>query len=235
MSQIAAKNSATGSTTGRKPIGASVGIPPRRIRFNFDQNTVPAYFFDNSAFKSTMFLAMSATFPEGELFFVKLARQFRDKIKDPKLSAEISGFIGQEALHSQAHIAFDEAAEKHGFSSKKLEQIHGKSMKYIWKKSSPKARLAFTAGIEHLTAILTETFLRKPEILESMSPEVRDLFLWHSVEETEHKSVAFDVYHQIGGDYATRALMMVYGVGGFIGPLCTFKPSSYVKILAAST
>lgn len=207
----------------KQPVGASVGIPPRRVKFDFSKETVPHYFFANSAFKSTFILAMSSTFPEGELLFVKSVKQFRDRISDPKLKAEIAGFIGQEALHSQAHLAFDAAAEQHGFSLKKLERIHGDSMKFTWKLFSPKARLAFTAGVEHLTAVLTELLLRDESILESMSPEVRHLFLWHSLEETEHKAVAYDVYQTIGGSYRTRVLMMVYGVIGFLGTSAIFQ------------
>ncbi len=207
----------------KKPLGVSVGIPPRRVKFDFSKETVPHYFFANSAFKSTFILAMSSTFPEGELMFVKSVKLFRDRITDPKLKAEIAGFIGQEALHSQAHLAFDAAAEKHGFSLKKLEQMHGSSMKLTWKLFSPKARLAFTAGVEHLTAVLTELMLRDESILASMSPEVRQLFLWHSLEETEHKAVAYDVYQTIGGSYSTRVLMMLYGVIGFLGTAAVFQ------------
>lgn len=218
-----AKTSSAATSVKRQPLGASVGIPPRRVRFNFNTDTVPAYFFDNNAFKSTLILAMSSTFPEGELFFVKSVKQFRDQITDARLSAEVSGFIGQEALHSQAHVAFDAAAEQHGFSLKQLEQLHGESMKLTWKLFSPMARLGFTAGVEHLTAILTELLLRDQSVLDSMAPEVRDLFLWHSLEENEHKAVAFDVFSAMGGSYRTRALMMAYGVMGFIGTTVVFQ------------
>jgi uncharacterized protein len=211
------------TSSKRVPIGTSVGIPPRRVRFDFNQQTVPAYFFDNSAFKSTLILAMSATFPEGELFFVRSVKQFREQIQNTRLSAEISGFIGQEALHSQAHLAFDAAAEQHGFSLKALEHMHGESMKLTWKLFSPMARLGFTAGVEHLTAVLTELLLKDQSILERMAPEVRNLFLWHSIEENEHKSVAFDVFQAMGGSYRTRALMMAYGVMGFIGTTIIFQ------------
>ena len=35
-------------------------------------------------------------------------------------------------------------------------------------------------------------------------PAVRDLFLWHALEESEHKAVAFDVYRAVGGSERTR-------------------------------
>ena len=37
-----------------------------------------------------------------------------------------------------------------------------------------------------------------------MDESVRPMWLWHAIEETEHKAVAFDVYRAIGGGEARR-------------------------------
>jgi predicted metal-dependent hydrolase len=37
---------------------------------------------------------------------------------------------------------------------------------------------------------------------------VRNLFLWHALEECEHKAVAFDVYKAVGGTERTRVMTM---------------------------
>ena len=62
--------------------------------------------------------ALSALFPEGEQFFVNSTRAVRN---DPKLlilsitKKEISAFIGQEAMHSKEHLAFNAAAQTYGY------------------------------------------------------------------------------------------------------------------------
>mmetsp|Transcript_26787 Transcript_26787/g.50115 ORF Transcript_26787/g.50115 Transcript_26787/m.50115 type:complete len:224 (+) Transcript_26787:274-945(+) len=67
--------------------------------------------------------------------------------------------------------------------------------------------LGITCSLEHLTASLAEILLTTKEgryVLESMSPSHRTLWVWHAIEETEHKAVAFDVYVAAGGWYISR-------------------------------
>ncbi|MFY7950309.1 MAG: metal-dependent hydrolase, partial [Gemmatimonas sp.] len=47
-----------------------------------------------------------------------------------------------------------------------------------------RAWLAVTAATEHLTAILAEHLLTHPQQLEGAEPRLRDLWLWHSSEES---------------------------------------------------
>ena len=45
-------------------------------------------------------------------------------------------------------------------------------------------------------------------ILKNVEGPIGDLWRWHALEELEHKSVAFDVYSQIGGSYKLRKTIM---------------------------
>src|SRR3546814_7427446 len=44
-----------------------------------------------------------------------------------------------------------------------------------------------------------------------------NLFVWHALEESEHKAVAFDVYKAVGGSERTRTITMTVLRYGFVG------------------
>ncbi len=83
-------------------------------------------------------------------------------------------------------------------------------------KSRPIDRLAVTCALEHFTAILAEASLTSPELVEGFDPRVRAMWIWHAIEETEHKSVAYDVFEHVGGDYRTRVVAMLFVTREFI-------------------
>ena len=81
-------------------------------------------------------------------------------------------------------------------------------MKWIAKKFSPERQLAKTCALEHFTAMLAELMLEEPEFLEGMDQRMLPLWLWHAVEESEHKAVAFDVYADQVDNYWIRTSEM---------------------------
>jgi len=42
--------------------------------------------------------------------------------------------------------------------------------------------------------------MRNPRWMDGAHPVMADLWQWHAIEETEHKSVAYDVFLAVGGD-----------------------------------
>lgn len=82
---------------------AGLQIRPRRMDFDLP-NPLPHHWHSDDAFKSHLFDAMSVLFPDGERFFIDSVRYFRDRIEDPVLKEQISGFIGQEGHHSREHL-----------------------------------------------------------------------------------------------------------------------------------
>jgi predicted metal-dependent hydrolase len=68
----------------------------------------------------------------------------------------------------------------------------------------PRIHVAATAATEHFTALFADWMLRHPEALEGAEERLQTLWLWHSAEESEHRSTAFDIYQAMGGGYAWR-------------------------------
>ncbi len=183
----------------RRLKGKDVGIPIRRLRQ--DYSDLPTYWFADNALLTAYFAAFSATLPEGEAQFIHSVRLFQDKITDPVLLAQVRAFIAQEAHHSKAHQAFNDAMQARGFPVAQIDARMREMNAHVRKHQSPAEQLAGTVCGEHITALMSDWALRKrPEVLDMLAPEARALWAWHSVEETEHKAVAFDVYDQLVGD-----------------------------------
>ena len=66
-----------------------------------------------------------------------------------------------------------------------------------------------TCALEHFTAMMAEMLLADDQVRADMDPSVRGLWVWHALEESEHKAVAFDVYRAVGGGYLVRTSVML--------------------------
>ena len=196
----------------------SVEPTPRRMDFQFDKN-IPKYFFNNNPVLSAWTAAMSTSFPDGERFFIQSVRNFQDQITDPGLKLAIKGFIGQEAHHGNEHDTLNKWLSDLGLPIAQQQNRLQKVMAFAQKHLPEKNQLAITIALEHFTAIMADTYLRNPEIREVSNPQIEALFYWHAIEETEHKSVAFDVYRAIGGNELLRRLTMLNVTVGFIGQI----------------
>ena len=74
-------------------------VPTRRISFEESLADVPKHFAaDGDLIMSHVLASLSSVFPDGEDFFVRSVRYFRDQITDPELRRQVAGFIGQEAI-----------------------------------------------------------------------------------------------------------------------------------------
>ncbi|WP_130802264.1 metal-dependent hydrolase [Acinetobacter ihumii] len=203
--------------------GAS--FPVRRMNFDFDQ--VPEYWVNGSAGLTHFMTALSALFPDGEKLFIDSVRavRYHPAIKnDEALQKEISAFIGQEAMHTQEHVGFNASAQKYGHDVARLEKqtnlVIQTGRKIFAKFVRPfgmtqeMVDLTATTALEHFTATIASELLRNPHIQELMTDEtMKYMWLWHAIEENEHKAVAYDVYEGIFGRgvkaYALRNTALV--------------------------
>lgn len=157
------------------------------------------------AFRTALFNALSMSFPVGEQFFIDAVRNgFKELPADQqeRFRSEVQGFIGQEATHRRLHSLYNAHLEKLGLvndweprARARLEQLQGVDVRH-W--------LGITAANEHFTAILADWMLHNADMLGDQDPRLATLWLWHSAEESEHKSTAFDLYQALGGSHEWR-------------------------------
>ena len=172
--------------------------PVVRTKLNFKLEEVPRFWFGGDPFRTRLFDALSLTFPDGERYFIESVRLFRDKITDPDLQQRVADFIRQEAQHGIAHDKMNQVMKDQGMPVNQFIQLLSKIFKFELSQRSPQYNIAMTAAAEHLTALMAETFYRHKATLSEAHPYVRALLAWHSIEEMEHRDVAFDVMQQVG-------------------------------------
>src|SRR5512140_2392913 len=166
---------------------------------------VPRHWCAGDPFRTALFNALSMSFPVGEQFFIDAVRAgFKALTAElqERFRVEVQGFIGQEATHRRLHSLYNEHLEKQGLvnewagrAQKRLKLLEG---------MDPRHLVAITAANEHFTAVLAEWLLSNPDLLGSDDPRLATLWLWHSAEESEHKSTAFDIYRSLEGNEAWR-------------------------------
>ena len=198
--------------TPATPRPKAIGITVRRLAFN--PARIPRQYFARSPLGSHLLTALSSTFPIGEQFFVHSVRNVRDRIEDKALQAQISAFIGQEAMHSQAHDQFNQSWRRDDYQLDSFmawlarEDSRAKSIPKIY-------QLAVTCAFEHFTAMLGEYILSHPNMVESFDAEATRLWIWHAIEESEHKAVAYDVYQAVYADVKVRRRTMLSVTSAF--------------------
>ena len=170
---------------------------------------IDRHFHSGDPFLSAFFAAMSSVFPDGERFFIDSVRHYQKQLNDPELVQQVRRFIGQEAHHGQEHEAFNQWLEDKGYPVSETLRRLADGLTAARQGLSARQQLAMTLALEHFTAIMANQFLTMPELSVQMHPEIRELFIWHAVEETEHKAVAFDVYQAVDGGYWNRVMIML--------------------------
>lgn len=153
---------------------------------------------------------MSMSFPSGEKGFIDSIRHYEDQITNPKLLNEIRGFYQQEGIHSREHRRYNKIlCEQRGYDHDAMEGVYLDTQAKAEENPdvTPKVMLASTVALEHFTGSMAEIML-STDFMDNVEPTIKELWLWHSVEELEHKSVAFDVFNHISGNNKMRTTMM---------------------------
>ncbi len=141
--------------------------------------------------------AASVSFPPAERYGMAAIAAYRDRIADPVLRQQMAGFMQQEAAHMHMHATFNSALALANPNCRRAEKIASTTFRILGR--LPRMlRMSISAGMEHVATLLGDAILRHEEEFHAHLPApIADMWLLHAIEETEHKSVCFDV-HQAG-------------------------------------
>ncbi|WP_017557180.1 metal-dependent hydrolase [Nocardiopsis baichengensis] len=212
------------SDTGRSPAPALPEDEPEHIVLHardvhFDWSRLDLHWIPGDPFATHVINVLHLLLPEGERWFVEVFKEALPYIRDDRLREDVLGFIGQEAVHAEAHAGVLDHMDAHGLGpGPYVSQIAWMFRRLLGDRGLTGARaeswlmtrLALVSGIEHMTAVLGQWVLDAEALDRSgADPVMLDLLRWHGAEEVEHRSVAFDLFMHVDGDYRRRALAMV--------------------------
>ncbi len=198
------------------------GYPAYRRKVRFDWSNTPLHWVPHDPFSTHMMNVLHLLLPAGERFFIQVVNEAAPMVDDPELKAAIKPFIQQESWHAWAHqMVLGHLAEQ-GIDTTpytdKLEkwlsmvgnQGQGRGWPRLLQRWWLYQNLAVIAALEHLKAALGHWVIQNRGLdYAGADPIMLDLLRWHGAEEIEHRSLVFDVYQNVCGNYALRALTML--------------------------
>ncbi|MGX1407785.1 putative metal-dependent hydrolase/ferredoxin-NADP reductase [Streptomyces ambofaciens] len=190
-------------------------VPLKARKVSFAWEDTPLHWVPGDPFTTHTINVLHLLLPAGERWFVHVYKQVLPYIRDERLREDVIGFIGQEAMHSQAHDEVLPHLRDQGLDpTPYTAQVDWLFEKLLGDRTLPPGRprrwwllerVALIAAIEHYTAFLGDWVLNAEALdRRGADPTMLDLLRWHGAEEVEHRSVAFDLFVHVDGDYARR-------------------------------
>ncbi|GGO45017.1 metal-dependent hydrolase [Streptomyces lasiicapitis] len=197
-----------------QPVAAEhTALKARNVSFSWE--STPLHWLPGDPFTTHTINVLHLLLPAGERWFVHVYKQVLPHIHDDRLREDVIGFIGQEAIHSQAHDEVLPHLREQGLDpTPYTAQVDWLFEKLLGDRTLPPGkprhwwlmeRVAMIAAIEHYTAFLGDWVLNAEELdRRGADPTMLDLLRWHGAEEVEHRSVAFDLFMHVDGGYRRR-------------------------------
>lgn len=198
---------------------STVVNPPRNLEFVRSAHADGPWHVDG-ADATDVYDALSMMFPDGERFFIEAVKHFRHKATG-KLADDVRDFIAQEALHTREHVAFNQLCDAPAELKARADAIIAAEIEFT-RSQGHTAMLCATIALEHMTAVFADAVLRDPSIMTGRRDEVSRLWIWHAMEEAEHKGVAYDLFQTVSEKwtpsqrYRARAISMIMATRMFL-------------------
>jgi predicted metal-dependent hydrolase len=148
------------------------------------------HWYNGSPIWTNYYNALSILFPAWEKAFVSVVKAHLPNVKDVDLRNRMLQFIDEELSHARAHEAFNKRHDLLSFC-----ELQEQNASVIHKRPKLKLWLGTMVSIEHLAVCVSRSFL---ENFPKKYNKNHKLFLWHSIEEIGHKSLAMDLWNYFG-------------------------------------
>jgi uncharacterized protein len=159
---------------------------------------------------------MATGFPYLEPYLIKVIRQAA-KFAPPEMQKDVELLCGQEGQHYKQHAKFNKKLfTEGGYDTSDIEEKLQQSYEKCLKTKSLKFNLGYCDGFETFGPMLTYFFFdHAPDLMKDWDEPTVWLWLWHLSEEYEHRSVTYELYKALYGDYRSylyRLYMMCYAM-----------------------
>ena len=180
----------------------------RKMRFAFADYDVPFLWNEENPAFSSMANAVSFLAIGFEKMIVNMVQEVVHRIADPKVVEEANAFMYQEGQHSTAHRQHVKGLiKRYPGLQETLDEVVA-AFDRLTAEKSLEYRLAYTADLEAtFTPVFKLMLDNDSHLFRPGDDRVASLFIWHFVEEVEHRSSALIIFDAIVGSDLYRMRM----------------------------
>ena len=176
----------------------------RKIDFQFTDD-IPFQWNPGNPYWGNFINFAAFVAPAFERYFIKATRLAIPQISDGAIAKNADLFCLQEAQHSKHHIAHLKMLTKKVPALKLAGDEIMKSYDDLLANNSTDFHLAYAAIVELCFGPFAKFVVDNREMLFVDSDQrIASFFLWHMVEEFEHRNSAIDIYNDVVGSYWFR-------------------------------
>jgi hypothetical protein len=160
------------------------------------------------------------TLPYLEPYLIRTMKAGLKQVTDPQVKEDMIRFSAQEGKHYRQHRKLNEIIRTQRSEYRKLaaiEEAIESDYRRFSETKSLRFNLAYAEGFEAATMNLARTLFDLDFFSRMEKGPIRDLFRWHLVEELEHRTVTFEAYDHIFGNYPYRLAVGLYAQRHFFG------------------
>jgi len=187
-------------------------ITVRHLKFNLGyEEEFTAEVMPGEIEMSYVLIGISMILPYLEPYIIRHSVEAQLKVSTPELLHDMRQFCKQEGQHYRQHALFNERVRA------KYPELAAMETKVEldyqrFSERGDRFNLAYTEGFESFTGPFI-LFMWNSGVMKKVTGPLADMAAWHFLEELEHRTVAYDVYHHFYDSYCYRVCVSLIAQG----------------------